>query len=285
VIVEGKTDVTHLETAWVKLNPGKPQPWEIAPCGGLLTNRGGVRMQKTMLEACGLHTQRPVLGLFDHDKLGVEQFNGLGPAGFTEATETTHWCHRTQPVHSLLLPVPPGRENFVTAKATSCHLALEHYYSDSLLNRFGMAGDPVVADSAVFDITSDSRKKARFAEALSSLDSSAFAHFRTLFDQISRLLGVQAETAPVPPPQTAQSGPQVVASGESTPQTALGVQSPPVVVNVAAPRNAVPQLPLDVQSPPVVTPNESGPVDTTLQNHTLQTEEETRKEGEQYNKG
>src|SRR5262249_61355262 len=119
-------------------------------------------MLRTMLRACCLHLERTVLGLFDHDREGVEQFISLKSDGFEEATERTHWKHAKQPVHSLLLPVPPGREKFVSPKAKSCFLALEHYYSDELLSRYGVADDPVVADSAVYGITGQPRKKAPF---------------------------------------------------------------------------------------------------------------------------
>jgi energy-coupling factor transporter ATP-binding protein EcfA2 len=195
VIVEGKTDVTHLCTAWEKLYPERSMPWDIVPCGGFATKegRGGAEMLRTMLRACCLHLERTALGLFDYDREGLEQFDSLKSDGFEEATERAHWKHTKQPIHSLLLPVPSGRRTFVSPKAKSCFLSIEHYYSDSVLNRFGVADDPVVADSAVFGITGDSRRKVRFAEALAGLDMSEFANFVLLFDRLSQLLGNQAE--------------------------------------------------------------------------------------------
>ncbi len=198
VIVEGKSDVTHLQTAWEKLYLDRPIPWDIVPSGGFSTkeSRGGADMLRTMIRACCLHLERTALGLFDHDREGMEQFNGLQADGFVEATERAHWKHTQQPVHSLLLPVPPGRENFVSAKAKSCFLSIEHYYSDDLLGQYGLADDPVVADSVVFSITSDSKKKGRFVDALPSLDKAEFRSFSPLFDRLAQILGIQPDQLP-----------------------------------------------------------------------------------------
>ncbi len=197
ILVEGKFDVTHIQTAWAKFHPGRPIPWDIVPSGGFETkdSRGGADMLRTMLRACCLHLERTALGLFDHDREGVEQFNSLGTDGFKEATGRTHWKHSAKAVHALLLPVPPGRENFVSSKAKSCFLAIEHYYSDELLTRFGVAGDPVVADSAVFGITNDSKKKAQFVGALPDMDQAEFVNFGPLFDRLIDLVGIEPEPA------------------------------------------------------------------------------------------
>jgi hypothetical protein len=195
VLVEGKFDVIHLQVAWDKLYPGQPPPWDIVPSGGFSTkeNRGSAEMLRTMIRACAIHIERPALGLFDHDEEGFEQLHGLKGDGFAAATDRTHWKHPKQPVHAVLLPAPSSREKFVSAKAKSCFLALEHYYSDELLKLYGLAEDPVVADSAVFGIVSDSKKKSRFAEAVPDLDAGEFANFRLLFDRLSQVFGVDVQ--------------------------------------------------------------------------------------------
>lgn len=199
VITEGKTDVTHLQVAWGKLYDGRPMPFDVVSCGGVATpreDRGGADMLRTMLRACCLHLERQALGLFDHDREGVEQFNSLKTDGFVDGEDATHCQHARQPVQALLLPVPPKRLTFVSRQARSCYLALEHYYSDALLDRFVLKDDPVVADSAVFNIVSQSKKKAAFAEALKDLDAAEFDNFKAMFDRIIHLLGVQVEPAP-----------------------------------------------------------------------------------------
>ncbi len=182
-------------------------PFDVISCGGVATpkeDRGGSDMLRTMLRACCLHLEWQALGLFDHDREGTEQFNSLKTDGFVDGEDATHRQHAKQPVQALLLPVPPERPTFVSAQARSCFLALEHYYSDPLLIRFGLKDDPVVADSAVFNIVSQSKKKTAFAEAFKDFDATEFNNFGPLFDRIIHLLGVQVEQATLsPPPEVA----------------------------------------------------------------------------------
>ena len=202
LLVEGKTDCIHLNVAWEKLNPGKAQPWEIVPCGGLdlPKDRGGAEMLRTMMRACCLHLERPILGLFDHDREGMEQFRGLEADGITQGIDLCHRRHQSKPVHAVVLPVPVGRENFVSAKPKLCHLALEHFYSDELLRQFKIDDDPVAADSSVFGITNDSRKKGKFADAAASFSTSEFSQFQILFDRLIDVLGISAQQN-IPLPQ------------------------------------------------------------------------------------
>ncbi len=196
VITEGKTDVTHLQVAWGKLYGSRPMPFEVISCGGYAPpgkDNGGAQMLRTMLHACCLHVERRVLGLFDHDSEGTNQFNSLQKDGFGNGKDASHIRHFPQPVHALLLPAPPERPTFVSEHARSCYLALEHYYSDAILDRFGLKGEPVVADSAVFSIPSQPKKKVAFAEALTDLDAAEFQNFMALFARIIDLLGIEVE--------------------------------------------------------------------------------------------
>jgi hypothetical protein len=123
VITEGKTDVTHLQVAWGKLYDGRPMPFDVVSCGGVATpreDRGGADMLRTMLRTCCLHLERQALGLFDHDREGMEQFNSLKTDGFVDGEDATHHRHARQPVQALLLPVPPERLTFVSGQARSC---------------------------------------------------------------------------------------------------------------------------------------------------------------------
>ena len=156
-------------------------------------------MLRTMLRACCLHLERPALGLFDHDREGMEQFKSLKKNdGFDVGEDGIHCRHARQPVQALLLPVPSERLTFVSGQARSCYLALEHYYSDALLDQFGLKDDPVVADSAVFSITHS--KKAAFAEALTNMDPAEFGNFKAMFDRIIHLFGMEIGPAPAATP-------------------------------------------------------------------------------------
>ncbi len=188
IIVEGKFDVQHLEIAWQKLHPNNPMPWVVISSDGYssLKGGGGAKMLRTLLHACCLHVQRPVLGLFDHDREGVEQVESLIKDGFQSVDGRAHLKHSTKPVQSLLLPVPPNRANFIAQNAKSCFLAIEHFYSDILLDHYDLKDDPVAVDSQVFTITSESKKKLKFAEVLPTLDMAEFANFEILFERLAQ---------------------------------------------------------------------------------------------------
>jgi hypothetical protein len=239
IIVEGKTDVTHLRVAWEKLYSGKAMPWDIVSCGGYSPkeSQGGAKMLRTLLHACCLHLERTALGLFDYDREGADQFNSLKSDGFAEATAPAHLKHSRQPVHALLLPVPPSREKFVAAGAKSCFVAIEHYYSDAVLTRFGVADDPVVSDSAVFAITADATKKARFADALPSLDMAEFANFNLLFDRLSQLLAIQPEETPAPVRPTRAADSQAVGITEAAMKVPAETQTAALMVPATTPES------------------------------------------------
>jgi hypothetical protein len=197
VITEGKTDVTHLEVAWGKLFRGCPMPFEVVSCGGWAppgSDKGGAQMLRTMLHNCCLHIERPVLGLFDYDSEGMEQFNSLKKDGFEVREDNTDLRHSRQPVHATVLPVPPERQKFVSEHIRSCYLAIEHYYSDSVLDRSGLKDAPVVADSAVFTIAKN--KKKAFAEAVKDLGVAEFGNFKAIFDRINNMLRIPINSTP-----------------------------------------------------------------------------------------
>jgi hypothetical protein len=91
-------------------------------------------------------------------------------------------------MQAILLPPPPSRVNFSSSKkALQRYLAIEHYFSDTLLAKHGLKGDPVAVGTTVFEVDGDSSKKVRFAEAVKGLDSSEFSNFTYLFGRIGSL--------------------------------------------------------------------------------------------------
>jgi len=204
VFVEGKNDKTHLETAWNKIFPDDDRPFDILSCGDYGTSskidNGGVRTLKLMLELLGSYEERRVVGLFDNDRAGAEQFNGLGPShGFSSVGDNKlHRQHAKGCVHAHLLPVPPTRLDFCPERIPHRMLELEHYYSDEVLQTNGVAEDPTYPGAQVFQIK-DSKKRA-FAEDAKALNPDEFVNFIPLFTLLLKILGV-------PPASTIEMAP------------------------------------------------------------------------------
>lgn len=193
VFVEGKNDRTHLETAWSKLYPDREQPFDILSCGDYGVSKkndnGGVKTLKLMLELLGSYEVRSVVGLFDNDRAGAEQFNGLGPShGFSDGYDLLHRRHAEGYVHAHLLPVPNERRDFSPDRIAYRMFELEHYYSDEVLQANGVADAPTYQGAKVFQIK-DSQKTA-FAEAVKALDAAEFRNFSPLFVRLLTIFGI-----------------------------------------------------------------------------------------------
>ncbi|GAB2199407.1 ATP-dependent nuclease [Sessilibacter sp. MAH4] len=80
VLTEGKTDKILLDTAWEKLNPGQPTPYQTISSGLQITEEsrtGSAETVRRSLEYLSTLTDRKIIGLFDNDREGNEQFRGL----------------------------------------------------------------------------------------------------------------------------------------------------------------------------------------------------------------
>lgn len=190
LLVEGKTDASLITSAWGKLYPEKPIPFEPIPCGvesNPNKRQGGAKMLRRCFEFLSIVTDREIVAVFDNDRSGNEQFNGLMPkSAFEDGSDQLHKRHKQRPMHALLLPAPPGRELFASSqKLTNRYLAIEHYFSDEILQPHGLKGDSVIADSKVFEIDASNTAKIAFSEKAKTFEAAEFKNFALLFDRIS----------------------------------------------------------------------------------------------------
>jgi hypothetical protein len=80
LLVEGKTDASILDTAWQKLHPGEEPLFDIVPCGvepQPEARNGGAEIVRRSLEFLSIVVDKLVIGMFDDDRAGNEQFCGL----------------------------------------------------------------------------------------------------------------------------------------------------------------------------------------------------------------
>jgi len=191
LLVEGKTDALHIAEAWVKLHPGIACPVEIIPCGveaEVGKREGGAETLRRCLEFLSIVTDRVIVGLFDNDRPGNEQFNGLKDGVFCSGTDLCHKKHIVKQIHAILLPAPASRNNFVSiTKMTHRYLSIEHYFSNEILMENGFVPNFVAPDSSVFEIDASSKIKLHFAMMAKDLSVSEFANFQLLFDRLAAI--------------------------------------------------------------------------------------------------
>lgn len=184
LITEGKTDRKILETAWRKLYADTPCIVDIKSSGEIRGTDGSAKHLQSMLQYGALLAKYPILALFDNDAEGNAQFGGLkGPLFVEKAKGIKEGGMAT----AILLPAPETRQKFVNPeRGAYCHLQIEHYFSDTILEGQNKKGVEIVAGSGVYDIQGD---KNAFADYVDSLEIGEFDNFHMLYCQIAEVLG------------------------------------------------------------------------------------------------
>ena len=193
VIVEGKTDKWIIQTAWEKLYPDDEMLFEIYPSGRYISedkSEGSSEQVRTAIELVApmITDNKIIIGLFDNDKEGNDQYKGLNKKIFENYNiRKIQRKHKTKKIYGLLLPVPDSRNSFVGNILNQRFLEIEHYFSDTILQTNNMKGDKVAPDSAIFTIRD--KNKTKFAEEkINDLDKIEFVKFDVLFDMIKEII-------------------------------------------------------------------------------------------------
>lgn len=191
LLLEGKTDAQLIATAWTKLYPNVDMPFEAIPCGvepDAQKRSGGSNMLRQSLEFLSAIVDVPVCGVFDFDRAGYEAFAGLKKNVFNSGSDFSHKKHISKNTHAILLPVPAERMAFVNKnKPPHSFLAIEHYFSNDILQEHGFSMDPVIAGASIFEIDASAKVKTVFASEAVDLDVSHFQNFSLLFDRLSTI--------------------------------------------------------------------------------------------------
>ena len=199
---EGITDVLILEEAWRKLYGDQPRPFEIKSCNVLTEEDGsaaGCDVLKELLNTARPDSKQIIIGLFDRDKEGTRAF---GLSNNFILKEDGWKTHKNGKAHALLLPVPPGKEDFSKFE----NLCIEFYFEkqdlDVQIDGKGLRLEPRVivqtcngvtisktTPTEMYFHTIDKTTKKYFAETIvPSLPASSFVHFRLIFDKIASIL-------------------------------------------------------------------------------------------------
>lgn len=200
---EGKTDVIILDNAWKKLYGEQVRPFEIKSCNTLDEKDGsaaGCDVLKSLLNTTRPDSPQTVIGLFDRDLAGINAYSLNN--NFIEIEDG--WKqHKNKKANALLLPVPPGKEQFAKYK----NLCIEYYFEkgdiDLRVDGKGLQLMPARIDTkfngVLLDIEPpkamhlqqvDPHTKTVFAETVvPTLPEASFVHFKALFQKILQILG------------------------------------------------------------------------------------------------
>lgn len=192
IITEGKTDKKILRTAWEKLYPTTSPPFKIISSGIDIDEEkrtGNAEAVRRTIEYLSTITDLTIIGLFDNDREGNEQFKGLNKSIFSRhECNVFHRKHNTKNVFGLILPPTPERSIFVTPeKITQRYFVIEHYFGNEVLEKFGLKGENIL-HTDVFEI--NPQNKNSFANQLENEDKEIFTGFTILFDKIKELIHI-----------------------------------------------------------------------------------------------
>lgn len=187
LITEGPTDAEIIEHAFTVLTDGKIPYWKVKPAGN---KSGGASEVKFVLDKSKplLSESDIIIGIFDHDTEGINQFNGLQFDFYKDFTRVKKMSNAN--IFGVKLPVPHFREEYIKQEREHFYLAIEHYFDDSIL----LASD-LVKQSGVpglYKIKDSSGVKTNFAKKVKLMKNpSDFKSFITLFETIDEISGIQ----------------------------------------------------------------------------------------------
>lgn len=186
VVTEGPTDAEILEHAFTVLTDGKIPYWKVKPAGN---KSGGANEVKFLLDKSKPLSgeNEIIIGIFDHDTEGLNQFDGLQFDYFKDFTRVKKMLNAN--IFGLKLPVPHFRRAYVEQERENFYLAIEHYFDDSILLESDLVKPSGV--EGLYKIRDTSGAKTNFAKKVKALkDPVVFQSFIPLFETIDEISGV-----------------------------------------------------------------------------------------------
>jgi|GEM_PF-188398 len=192
ILTEGKSDCYILKEAWKKLFTENECPFHFYPSGiglDLDSMVGSADTLRREIEfVSSFISGRKMIALFDNDFAGSQQFKALSKTLFQPYSENSLVRkHLRKNIYALLLPIPSFRSIYDVPDLTMRLLAIEHYFSDKILDQFDLKGDSIYINE-LFRIKSSSKSKIHFSSQCIELDSSHFSAFKPLFEMFLELL-------------------------------------------------------------------------------------------------
>lgn len=190
VITEGKTDKKLLEVAWAKLNPNVDCPFKFISSGIQIdeTTRTGNAdsVRRTIQTLSTFFSDLKIIGLFDNDREGYEQFKSLQADVFEPHNfAINHRKHLVKNIFGVVLPVPDFRLPYINSTSyTQRYFVMEHYFSDAILEQSNIKGESILQGVPIFEIKGN---KNTFSESAENFAANEFFNFSLLFENIFQL--------------------------------------------------------------------------------------------------
>lgn len=189
LFVEGPTDASLIEHAFTVLTGHMPY-WEIRV--GDSIGGGANGLAKALSNGFSyLEGDEMVIGIFDNDAKGLQEFNGELKATKFNLYQS---CDRikisnTKNIYGILLPVPHGMQYYIKPSQKDNYFSIEHYLPNEYLEKNNMLVKTAIDN--IYKINDSGGSKTTFTEKILKLNSvDLFQNFILLFKEIDKIAGV-----------------------------------------------------------------------------------------------
>lgn len=192
IFTEGKSDALIINHAFSILTKNKEPKWKVSSCEtSLKSQSGGANHLAKLLINLSKKIEidydlgKTVIGLFDNDAKGSQEFNGL-KEDFVFIDKRTR-KHSELNIYAIKLPIPPIDEynSYNQDKQNFRFFEIEHYFPLSFLKAKDM-----VATTAIPEVFEIKNKKSNFADAtIKETEPDLFKNFVFLFREIDKIIG------------------------------------------------------------------------------------------------
>ena len=184
LLVEGKSDKQVISCAWNKLYPGTEMPFEIKWPNE--PHEGGAREVQKQLAYFVQHGSQKVLGMYDADQAGLNNFNGTDckvESFVADSTITNLKISRK--VGATYIPSCPDRELYFNENSQLAFLVLEMYLSDSDLQTLNIIDSTKITFAAQELIKIKTNHTIDDSD-LEALQVESFENFKILFSHLEQ---------------------------------------------------------------------------------------------------
>lgn len=194
LFVEGVTDATVFEHAYMVLTNGTLPYWNITAAGPRIEKNSCAEVAKTLTQSYAhwkLEPDTVVIGIFDHDAAGLGCYRGsLDSKNFDEQIKDFVKKHKEANIYGICLPVPGELDKYLQTKQEFNFFELEHYFGEDLLRENDMLVESGIP--GIFQIADTTGKKTSFAKKVKEwTEPAVFEHFLLLYKKIDELAGVK----------------------------------------------------------------------------------------------
>ncbi len=196
LFVEGITDATILEYAYMVLTNGSMPYWNITAAGIRSNKNSCAEVAKTLKQSYAhwkVNMDSVFIGIFDHDSAGLSSFRGLlEEKTFDEIEKDVVKKHKEANIYGICLPVPGELDKYLQKKQEFNFFEIEHYFGESYLRDNNMLVESGI--DGIFEINDSTGAKTSFAKKMKETsDPKVFEHFLLLFKQIDKLARVSID--------------------------------------------------------------------------------------------